>query len=148
ANVASAMADVIRLIPGLPGTAATAGGLLTWTFTVALPDQRVAFGIGWGDSGPTLRVSAENIRPAGAPLGGTPTIDVGSGSIEADVRLQVFLDSIGINASPTFDAEVVTTPSVQFRARLLPLALGAADGALVIQLAPDFAFTPGADMAV
>jgi hypothetical protein len=147
AGVASAVADVIRLIPGLPGTVGTAGGLVTWTFPVVLPDQQVAFAVGWGDSGPALRISARNIRPAGVPVGGTATIDVGSAGIDGDVRLQVFLDSIGIDATPTFDVAVLTTPSVGFRTRLLPLARGADDGALGIQLAPEFAFAPAADMA-
>lgn len=144
--VAGALADVIHLIPGLPGTAAATGGLVTWSFTVALPDQQVGFAAGWGDSGPTVRVSAQNIRPAGAPFGGTATIDVGPGGIDAAVRLQVFLDSVGIDATPTFDVEVLTSPSVQFRARLLPLAKGTDDGPLVVQLAPNFAFTPSPDI--
>jgi hypothetical protein len=146
ANIANAIADVVRLIPGLPGTTSTAGGLVTWSFTVASPDQRVGFGAGWGDTGPTLRISAENIRPAGAPLGGTASIQVGPGGLGARVRLQVLLDSIGVTSTPTFDVELLTTPSVHFRARALPLAAGLDDGPLVIQLAPDFAFTPASDI--
>ena len=110
----------------MPGTVGATGGLVTWTFPVVV-GQPVSFGVGWGDTGPSLRVSALNIRPANAPLGGSASVQVGTAGVEADVRLQVFLDSLGINATPTFDVEVLTSPSVQFQARLLPLAQNAFD---------------------
>lgn len=147
ANVANAISDIIRLIPGLPGTVGATGGLITWTFPI-VAGQPVSFGAGWGDTGPSLRVSAQNIRPANAPLGGSASVQVDTAGVQADVRLQVFLDSIGINATPTFDVEVLTSPSVQFQARLLPLAQSAVDGPLVIQLAPNFSFNAAADMAI
>ena len=147
-DVASAAADVLRLIPGLPGTLAATGGLVTWTLPVALPDQRAGFAAGWGERGPTLRLSAENIHPAGAPLQGTVTIELGPGGLDAAVRVQVLLDSIGVASTPTLDVELLTAPSVRFQVRVLPLAAGADDGPLVLQLAPDFAFTPSPDMPV
>ena len=101
ADVASAAADVLRLIPGLPGSLAATGGLVTWTLPIAAPDQRAGFAAGWGERGPTLRLSAENIHPANAPLEGTVTIELGPGGLDAAVRVQVLLDSIGVAASPT-----------------------------------------------
>jgi hypothetical protein len=146
ASVASALADIVRLVPGLPGTVGTSGGLLTWTFTAAAPDQKLGFAAGWNETGPTLRVSAENIQPADAPLGGTAVISLGTTGLDAHLRVQVLLDSIGVASTPTFDVQLLTSPSVRFRARILPLAIGADDGPLVIQLSPDFAFNPTPDI--
>jgi hypothetical protein len=71
AGVAAAVVDLVTLIPGLPGTLASSGGLVHWS--LAMPTGAgtgtLDVAAGWGVTGAvTVQLGLADLQPADAPL--------------------------------------------------------------------------------
>ncbi len=147
-GVAAAVVDLVTLIPGLPGSLTSAGGLVHWTFSLPAAAGDFDVAAGWGATGAaTVQFGLTDVQPADAPLVLSASATVDEDGIDVAVSFGVDLSSIGIEPVPRIIVDVQSGPPDQFRVRVVPLSDGAADGPLVIQLAPTFDVTAGPQTA-
>ncbi|WP_426595718.1 DUF6603 domain-containing protein [Cellulomonas sp. McL0617] len=138
---------VVDLLPGVPGTLdAPGGGLVRWRLT--LPDSLGSLQAtgGWGLNGPTVGIGILNLRPvASAPAALSATVQVDGTGVDVSGALGADLSGLGVALQPRFAFDIDSGGDVRIRA--LPLASGADDGPLVLQLAPAFTVTTASGTA-
>lgn len=142
ANVASAVVDLLTLIPGLPGTLTSSGGLVQWSHSLPAAAGSFAVGVGWGASGPTAQFDVTDLKPGDAPLDLSSSLSVDDTGIDVTLAIGVDLSSIGVALAPRVLVEL--TPEGRFRVRFAPLSSGTDDGPLVVNLAPTVSVDAGA----
>ena len=131
----------------LPGTFASTGGTLVWTYP--LPAEigagTLSLTAGWDALGPTLTVHAKDVTLANAPL--QATIDGGlvGGALTAQLALGIDLSSaLGIAVAPQL---VLAAAGEGVALTLLPLGVGTVD-TLSIPLLPAAVPTASSDAAL
>jgi hypothetical protein len=148
AGVAAAIVDLVTLIPGLPGTLSTAGGLVHWTLTLPAGAGTLDAAAGWGAAGDaTLHLGLTGLQPANAPLVLSASATVDADGIDVTASFGVDLSSLGIEPMPQVLVDLTSTPPARFRVRLAPLSGVSGVGPLVVTLAPTFGVEAGGDTA-
>lgn len=145
ADVATAVVDLLSLIPGLPGTLSGASGLVQWSHALPATAGSFSAGAGWGASGPTAQLGIVDLKPADAPLEFSASARVDQTGVDVTLTLGVDLSSIGIPLEPRLLVEL--TPAGAFQVRFAPLASGTDDGPLVVHLSPTVSVDVGPNTA-
>lgn len=142
-GAASAVVDLLTIIPGLPGTLTSTDGLVQWTLALPAGQGSVQLAAGWGSNGQTVQVAVIDLEPTGAPLKLGASASVDTTGIDVSVSLAGDLTSLGVTDSPKIVAELDGLDPPHFQVRFAPLASAGNDGPLVIRVAPDVAVTTG-----
>jgi large repetitive protein len=135
AGVAAAVVDFVTLVPGLPGTVSSSGGLVRWTLAMPTGTGALDAAAGWGATGAaTLQLGLSEVRPASAPLAFSVLASVDEDGLDAALSFGVDLTSIGIATTPRLLVDL--TDTARFRVRIAPLGGPLTDGPLIVNLAP------------
>jgi len=148
AGVASAIVDLVTLIPGLPSALSASGGLVQWTFALPAGAGTLAASGGWGTGGaPTLHLGLTGVQPANAPLLLSASATVDAAGVDVALSIGVDLSSLGITPMPRIIVELTSTPPATFLVRFVPLSGASTDGPVVVHLAPTFSVVLSSDAA-
>lgn len=144
AAVATAAANFLNSLGGLPGTVAAVGTTINWSFALGGADSgTIAIALGWDGSGPVASLTASQVK-----LGsGAINLDFGAGfaagALKATAGFAVPLASaLSIDLAPKLD---IAFASSTFQVNIFPLASGNNNGPLTITLAPTVSVTTNAD---
>ena len=148
AGVAAAIVDLVTLIPGLPGTLSSSGGLVHWTLAMPAGAGALDVAAGWSVTGAgTVQLGLTDLQPTDAPLVLSASATVDESGVDVAASFGVDLTSIGIAVTPRVLVDLTSTPPARFRVRVAPLSGPGTDGPLVVNLAPTVGVNAASDTA-